>query len=347
MRLSARGTDAIARSDGGTADRARLCAGRRIRAFALGALTAALAACATYTPAPIDPKQTAETFAARRLDAPALRDAVARVAPQAVAAWPPHEWDRATLLAAALAQNGSLGVARAEVEAALAAEITAGEKSNPTLGLQSEYARHEPDHWLYGISFDFLLRRHGDLDSRLAKLGTGGARAQLMERTWDVRHALIGALSDYENARRRLEVLTQLAEAQDRLVALQQRRVDAGEDAPTDLNAALGTAIDIEQQQAQARADAVAHVAPQAVAEWPPREWDRATLLAVALAQNASLGVARAEVEAALAAEITAGQKANPTIGLQSEYARREPDHWLSRSLRRLKRKSKLIPYSQ
>ena len=266
MRLSARGADAFARSDEGTADRPRLCAGRRIRAFALGALTTALAACATYTPAPIDPKQSAETFAARRLDAPALRDAVARVAPQAVAAWPPREWDRATLLAVALAQNGSLGVARAEVEAALAAEITAGEKSNPTLGLQSEYARREPDHWLYGISFDFLLRRHGDLDSRLAKLGTGGARAQLMERTWNVRHALIGALSDYENARRRLEVLTQLAETQDRLVALQQRRVDAGEDAPTDLNAALGTAIDIEQQQAQARADAVAAQAAVAAA---------------------------------------------------------------------------------
>lgn len=280
MRLSARGTVAVASSDGGDADRARLRAGRRVRAFALGALTAVLAACATYTPAPIDPAQTVGAFAARRLDAPTLRDAVARVAPEAAAGWPPREWDRATLLAVALAQNASLGVARAEVEAALAAEITAGEKQNPTIGLQSEYARREPDHWLYGISFDFLLRRRGDLDSRLAKLGTGGARAQLMERTWNVRHVLIAALSDYENARRRLQVLTELADAQDRLVALQQRRVDAGEDAPTDLNAALGTAIDIEQQQSQARADAgVAQAAVAAALGLPPEALDTVAIV--------------------------------------------------------------------
>jgi cobalt-zinc-cadmium efflux system outer membrane protein len=87
-----------------------------------------------------------------------------------------------------------------------------------------------------------------------------------MERTWNVRHTLIGALSDYENAQRKLHVLTELASAQDRLVALQQRRVDAGEDAPTDLNAALASAIDIEQQQAQARADVLAAQAAIAAA---------------------------------------------------------------------------------
>jgi cobalt-zinc-cadmium efflux system outer membrane protein len=267
LRLSASGTVAIGSNVAGNAD-CRACprAGKHLRAFALAALVAVLAACATYTPAPIDTAQIVDAFAARRLDAPALQAAVQRVAPQAAESWPLHEWDRATLLAVALAENGSLAVARAEIEAALAAEISAGEKPNSTLGLQSEYARSEPDHWLYGISFDFLLRRRGDLDARLAKLGTSGANSQLMERTWSVRHALIGALSDRENARRRLDVLTRLANAQDRLVAFQQKRVDAGEDSPSDLNAALGTRIDIEQQQAQARADTVAAEAAVATA---------------------------------------------------------------------------------
>jgi cobalt-zinc-cadmium efflux system outer membrane protein len=276
LRLSARGTVAGGSNTAGNADfRAPLRFGRIFRSFAPALLVIALAACATYTPAPIDPARTADAFAARRLDTSATREAVQRVAPQAADTWPPREWDRATLLAVALADNGSLAVARAEIEAALAAETTAGEKPNPALGLQSEYARREPDHWLYGISFDFLLRRRGDLDVRLAKLGTSGAHAQLMEHTWSVRHALIGALSDRENAQRRLDVLTQLAAAQDRLVAMQQQRVDAGEDSPSDLNATLGTRIDIDQQQAQARADTVtAEAALAAALGVPPAALD-------------------------------------------------------------------------
>ena len=52
---------------------------------------------------------------------PSLHEDVARVLPQAANAWPPTEWDRGSLLAVALAENGSLAVARAEVNSALAA----------------------------------------------------------------------------------------------------------------------------------------------------------------------------------------------------------------------------------
>ena len=229
----------------------------RARAIIVLGLTAALVACATYTPAPIDPARSADSFAARRFDQPSLRDAVERVVPHAAETWPPGEWDRAELLAVALAQNGSLAVARARVDAALAAEITAGELPNPTLGLQSEYARREPQHWLYGISFDFLLPQHGvrRLDEELARLGSSGARTQLMEDTWSVRRALTAALSDRESARRRLAVFSRMTAAQDLLVALQRQRVGAGEDAPAALDAAQATRIEIAQQQADARAD--------------------------------------------------------------------------------------------
>ena len=245
----------------------RLTAGRTVAVAPRGASRVAtalamlaLGACATYAPAPIEPAKTAEAFGARRLDAPALRDEVARVLPAAAQAWPPAEWDRASLLAVALADNGALAVARAEVEAALAARITAGERPNPVIGLQAEYARHEPDRWLYGISFDFLLphRAVRTIELESAELGAAGARADLMEKTWSVRRALVAALSDREGARRRLDVATRLADAQDRLITLQQRRVDAGEDAPGDLNVSQAARLDIEQQVANARADLVA-----------------------------------------------------------------------------------------
>jgi len=47
---------------------------------------------------------------------------------------------------------------------------------------------------------------------------------------------------------------------------------------------------------------------PQEAAAWPPQEWDRAQLLAVALTQNPRLSVAKAEVGAALSREVTAAQ---------------------------------------
>lgn len=249
MRLSGRRTVALA-PDGTAA---------QLRAVAIALALFALGACATYTPAPIEPAKTAEAFAARRLDAPALREQIARVLPDAADPWPPAAWDRAGLLTVALADNGSLAVARAEVEAALAARITAGETPNPTLGLQTEYARREPDHWLYGVSFDFLLphRAVRTIDIEVAELGGVSARADLMEKTWDVRRALVAALSDRESARRRLDATARLADAQDRLIALQKRRVDAGEDAPTDLNASQTARLDTEQQVAGARADVV------------------------------------------------------------------------------------------
>ena len=68
---------------------------------------------------------------------------------------------------------------------------------------------------------------------------------------------------------------------------------------------------------------------PQTVTAWPPREWDRAELLAVALTRNPQLAVARAQVNAALSHEVTAAQAPNPDLTLQSEYARHDSHPWL------------------
>ncbi len=305
--------------------------------------TLALGACATYTPAPIEPARTAEAFAARRLDAPATRDAVARILPAAAEPWPPAGWDRADLLAVALADNGSLAVARAEIEAALAAEITAGEVPNPTLGLQGEYAKREPHHWLYGVSFDFLLphRAVRAIDLELAELGTAGTRAGLMEKTWDVRRALVSALSDRESAHRRLDAATHLGEAQDRLIALQQRRVDAGEDAPTDLNASQTARLDVEQEVARARADlatadgavAAALGMPAAALDgvaiaWP--DWSAPPVLAedgVAAVREAAL-LSRADLAAAIGDYTEAEKKLERAIARQYPQFELKPGYY-------------------
>src|ERR1700728_4103763 len=75
--------------------------------------------------------------------------------------------------------------------------------------------------------------------------------------------------------------------------------------------------------------DELIRLMPQAVTTWPPREWDRAELLAVALTQNPQLAVARAQVNTAPAHEIHAAQSPNPDLTLQSEYARNDAHPWL------------------
>jgi outer membrane protein, heavy metal efflux system len=194
----------------------------------------ALSGCAHYEAAPLPPERSVEQFAARTL-------------PEA------REWNRAELLSLALKQNPELAVAQAEIGAALAHEITAAEVPNPDVTLQSEYARHDPHPWLYGISLNWLLRsserRH--LDTEIARLDTSNARLQLMDHAWSVRRSLATALCDWESTRRRAVLLERLGATQDHLIDLEQRRINAGEDAPTELILLQQSRLQIEQQTAE------------------------------------------------------------------------------------------------
>ncbi len=69
---------------------------------------------------------------------------------------------------------------------------------------------------------------------------------------------------------------------------------------------------------------------PRAAASWPPQQWDRGELLAVALIRNPELAVTRARVQAALAHEVAVGRISNPDMELQSEYGAHGESHpWL------------------
>ena len=206
-----------------------------------------------------------------------MSDDLARLMPQAATAWPPREWGRAELLAVALTQNPQLAVVRAQVGAAQSREITAAERPNPDLTLQSEYARHDPHPWLYGISLNWLLRspEQRRLGMDIAALDTSNARLQLMDEAWSVRSELATALSDWEAARRRLSLLDTLAASEDRLVTLERRRIDAGEDAPIELLASQQSRLQIEQERAELRqAQAGAQAAAAKALGLPPEALD-------------------------------------------------------------------------
>jgi outer membrane protein, heavy metal efflux system len=239
-------------------------------------LYATLAGCVEYHAAPLAPARSADEFAARRLDAVQLRGDALRLMPQ-TPTWPPREWDRAELLAVALTQNPQLAVARAEVSEALSREITAAQAPNPDLTLQSEYARHDPHPWLYGVSLNWLLRtpQRRRLDTEIARLDTGNARLRLMDEAWAVRRALATALSSWESGRRRLDQLDRLAAAQDRLIAAERQKIEAGETAPSELLIGQQARIQIEREQAESReAVAAAQAAAAKALGLPPQALD-------------------------------------------------------------------------
>jgi cobalt-zinc-cadmium efflux system outer membrane protein len=291
------------------------------RCAVLLCLAGSWAGCEHYQAAPLTPQHSVDEFAARRLDAPQLREDLARMLPQAAAAWPPQEWDRAELLAVALTQNPRLSVARAEVRAALSREVTAAQAPNPDLTLQSEYARHDSHPWLYGVSLNWLLRspEQRRLDIEIAGLDTGNARLQLMDQAWNVRRELAAALSEWESGRRRLILLARLAAAQDRLLVFEKQRVAAGEDSPSELVSSQQARIQIERQvaelrqgvdAAQAAAAKALGLAPQALdgmtLAWP--DWGEPpavdaekerTAREQALLSRADLGIAIGEYAAA------------------------------------------------
>ncbi|GAC1671409.1 MAG: hypothetical protein NVS9B2_18150 [Steroidobacteraceae bacterium] len=247
-----------------------------VRFIALLCVAWTFAGCVQYHAAPLEPERSAGEFAARRLADVRLRSELLRLMPQAQT-WPPLEWDRAELLAVALTQNPQLALVRAQVNEALSREVTAALQPNPNLNLQSEFARHDPHPWLYGVSLNWLLRSTARrrLETEIAKLETGHARLQLMEQAWAVRSSLAAALSDWESARRRLALLDRLAGAQDKLVAVERQRVEAGEDAPSELLTGEQARIQIEQQQAELRATADgAQVAAAKALGLPPQALD-------------------------------------------------------------------------
>jgi outer membrane protein, heavy metal efflux system len=246
------------------------------RYCAVISLLGTIAGCAHYHAAPLELGARADEFAARRLADVQLHDDIIRLMPQA-AAWPPREWDRAELLAVALTQNPQLAVARAQIKEALSREISAAQAPNPDLTLQSEYARHDPHPWLYGVSLNWLLRspERRRLDIEIAEFDTGGVRLQLMDQAWTVRSALAAALSDWESGRRSLSLLARLAAAQDRLVALEKQRVQAGEDAPIELLTSQQARIQIDRQEAELREEVDAAQAAAAKAlGMPPQALD-------------------------------------------------------------------------
>jgi len=181
-----------------------------------------LGACTSLPPrAPPDPAQTAQAFAARRLDA--LPDL-----PPPATGWDAGQWFKAALLL-----NPELAEARAAALAAAAGEVTAAERPNPNLNLFGEYvtAAAGGAGWLYGLSLEFLLPRTGERARAMtsAALQTQAAQSDVAEAIWQVRAQVQQALLDAAYASDTAALLRALVTDREALLGSNRALAQAGE----------------------------------------------------------------------------------------------------------------------
>ena len=301
------------------------------------AAAAGLTACAPairYHPEPIAPAQTAARLESRSLSDAGVRRFIQMNLHENLSAWPPRSWDLQMLALAAVYYSPELEQARAQVEAAKAAQVTADERPNPTFRLQPGV----PSPYLLGLDMLFTIQTAGKRKIRLeqAKDLTVAAQMDLAQAAWKVRSNVRAALVDYFMATHQLDLLHAEHGLETRRVALLQRRLVAGETPRPTVDSArlslLQTQVAIQAAEGRipetrAALAAAVGVPVAALADakivWPEFELPpkAASFSTQAIQREAVLN--RLDVRRALAA-YTATQAA-----LQLEIARQHPDFQL------------------
>lgn len=194
----------------------------------LMAATALLAGCAHFKSEPISPETTVEHFDARSLTDENL-GAFLRTN-QVVAEWPCRAWDLNALTFAAFYYQPALAEARAQFASTQAAEVTAGERPNPTLTASPTYDTSSSPPWIPGVSFDIPLETVGKRSKRIAqaKSSSEAAKWNLVSAEWQARSHIRTALLNLYAARENESLLEHQETAQSNVVRLLQGQLEVG-----------------------------------------------------------------------------------------------------------------------
>jgi outer membrane protein TolC len=240
---------------------------RRYRSIGVGALLAGLGltGCAHYDYAhyeakPLVPAATATALEARSLDDPGLRKFLTENLHRDFSSGPPVGWDFETLCWVAFYFNPSLDVARAQWEAARAAQTTAGARANPAITLTPGFSANPTgtSPWIPAINLNLPLEPAALRDRRaeVARLNTEVARQTLLGAAWQVRGDLRRALLDLKAADSRVEHLRPQVDANRQILALLEQRRTAGAATAADVGAARLALVRVETAVAEAESQA-------------------------------------------------------------------------------------------
>jgi outer membrane protein TolC len=195
--------------------------------------------CAHFDPQPLDVAKTASDFDQRRLDTPELR-AFLETNLSPVAAWPLPQWTFEQLALTALYYQPKLDVARARLSSARAAEITAGARPNPTVGVTPEYnfnAASGVSPWIATVQFDVPIETAGKRGHRIerARQLSEASRFDLVSVAWEVRSTVRSAWLELCDAVQQTNLFVHQVESQQRVLAALETKLNLGAATASDI----------------------------------------------------------------------------------------------------------------
>ena len=187
--------------------------------------------CAVYHSQPISPEKTANDFDARSLNNYDLRAYLDTN--QVAGLWPRESWDLRALTLVSFYYSPGFAEARKTWTSTQAAEITAGERPNPTLTVVPAYDNQVPNNptpWMALASFDLPIETAGKRGKRIAEATqlAESARWDFISVAWQTRSKVRTALLNLYSALENESVLTGQMLAQSNVVQLLEGQRAAG-----------------------------------------------------------------------------------------------------------------------
>lgn len=185
-----------------------------------------------YHPQALNPKNSLEQFNQRNVtDADFIRFLQALNYPTQYL--PPQQWGIREIADAALFFHPDLQVARAEWRMAKAAEITAGMRPNPALGVEVQHHSNQTDTtsaWSYGLGIDIPVITANKLEIRLdaARSMSEAMRIQIAQSAWQTRQRAALAFVNWQESQAKNTLYQQEITARQAIVDMLQARYQHG-----------------------------------------------------------------------------------------------------------------------
>lgn len=196
--------------------------------------------CARYHPRALDPPRLEREYRNRSLATEGLRAYVDSNVTPKPPEWPPAWLDLPLVTAVAFYYNPELDVARARVETAEAAVVTAGGRVNPSLNTGGGYSDNPESALVFHFDLAFTIETAAKRALRIlqAQKLAEAARTELAETAWRVRSKMRGALLAHLFAARRLDLVQGEVAVRTESLELLKKRLEVGEVSRPDVTAA-------------------------------------------------------------------------------------------------------------
>ncbi len=293
----------------------------------------ALSGCTTQVESPAPAIQTADQYAARKLDDAGLKAFIEQATGEPTSG----KWDVRQLTLAALYFNPDLDVARSQWEASKAAGITAGQRPNPSIGITPSHDAGKANPWLLGLDINLPIETAGKRGLRVEQAGhmASAAEFQVGSAAWTARSRVVGALIDVAAASKAVALYQKQAAAQKAVLDVFEERTAQGQlpsvTASQMLVAYQQTLLagkDAAMQAVEAKARLASAIGVSLAAldgvnvDWHGMELPSASAVGMSAALKANMGLmaALAEYEAAHSALQLELAKQTPDINLGPGY---------------------------